>query len=280
MQINQLKKKWITEEQRAFQGWDFSHLDSRWQNGEMPWDYKSIVLDHLHPADQLLDMGTGGGEFLRSLNHAFEKTAATETWQPNIQLCMETLAPLGIAVYPVGDDGLMPIAAERFDLVINRHASYNLHEVCRVLKPGGMFITQQVGSRNCILLETRINKEPLHHQVFSLESELPKFRDCGFSVQFADECFPTLRFFDVGAVVYWAKVIQWSFPGFSVEKNFEQLCVLQEELDRKGVVSDLEHRFIIVAQRKRESTESSHGRASTRSNRAVTPPLRNPATWD
>lgn len=254
MQDNKRKKLWLEEEKYPFQGWDFSHLDSRWQFDAMPWDYKSIVTEHLHPADQLLDMGTGGGEFLLSLKHQCENTSVTETWQPNIQLCTETLAPLGITVYPVCDDGLLPIAAERFDLVINRHSFYNLHEVRRVLKPGGVFITQQVGSRNCILLETRINEKPPQHPTFSLESELPRFRDCGFSVRYAAECFPTLQFYDVGAIVYWAKVIQWSFPEFSVQKNYKRLCALQEEIDQRGAFSDSEHRFIIVAQCAKESS--------------------------
>lgn len=254
MQDNKLKELWIEEEKYPFQGWDFSHLDSRWQFDVMPWDYKSIVMEHLHPADSLLDMGTGGGEFLLSLNHPYEKTSVTETWQPNIQLCMETLVPLGVQVYPVREDGQLPIAAERFDLVINRHSSYNLHEVRRILKPGGVFVTQQVGSRNCVLLETRINEKPPQHPTFSLESELPRFRDCGFSVQYAVECFPRLQFYDVGAIVYWAKVIQWSFPEFSVERNYERLCTLQEEIDQRGVFSDSEHRFIIVAQCTKESS--------------------------
>ena len=65
---------------------------------------------------------------------------------------------------------------------------------------------------------------------------------------YSDECFPELKFFDVGAIVFWAKIIEWSFPGFSVERNFQKLCALQEELDQHGFISSLQHRFIIVAQ--------------------------------
>lgn len=248
MNYKKRKNIWITEEQHAFQGWDFSHLQSRWQSEPLPWDYKAIVRKYLHPTNRLLDMGTGGGEFLLSLNHPHKNTAVTETWQPNIQLCLKNLSPLGIRVYPVKEDTSLPIAMNSFDIVINRHASYNLHEVRRILKPGGIFITQQVGGENCFELQKRINLEKPTSQNFSMKTQLPEFQACGFEIKYANEYFPLLKFFDVGAVVFWAKTIVWSFPEFSVEKNFDKLCALQDEIDQKGFVSDLEHRFLIVAQ--------------------------------
>ena len=41
-------------------------------------------------------LDTGGGEFLLSLHHPFQNTSATEGYPPNVQLCKETLLPLGI----------------------------------------------------------------------------------------------------------------------------------------------------------------------------------------
>ena len=248
MNYEELKNYWLEEEQHAFRGWDFSHIQSRWQHSPLDWDYKSIVTERLCPTNQLLDMGTGGGEFLLSLNHPHGGTSVTEAWAPNIQLCMEKLAPLGVQVYPVKEDALLPIADSSFDIVINRHESYDLHEVRRVLKPNGMFITQQVGGENGISLEKRINLEERIHPVFSLQSEMPQFQDNGFSVKYSNECFPELKFFNVGAFVFWAKIIEWSFPGFSVEKNFERLCALHNNLEQRGFISTTEHRFVIVAQ--------------------------------
>lgn len=248
MNCEELKSYWLSEEQYAFQGWDFSHIQSRWQHEPLGWDYKSIIMEHLCPTDQLLDMGTGGGEFLLSLNHPYENTSVTEAWAPNIQLCRERLAPLGIQVYPVQEDAPLPIADNSFDIVINRHESYDLPEVKRVLKPGGLFIAQQVGSENCASLEKRINLEEYARPAFSLQTELPVFQECGFAVKYAAESFPELKFFDVGVIVFWAKIIEWSFPGFSVEKNFERLCALQNELELRGFISTTEHRFLIVSQ--------------------------------
>lgn len=248
MTCEELKNFWLAEQQHAFQGWDFSHIQSRWQHEPLGWDYKSILMEYLCPTHQLLDMGTGGGEFLLSLKHPHENTSVTEGWAPNIQLCRDKLAPLGVRVYPVKEDAPLPIADNSFDIVINRHESYDLHEVKRVLKPGGMFITQQVGGENCVSLEKRINLEDYAHPAFSLQTELPLFQDCGFAVKYSIESFPRLKFFDVGAIVFWAKIIEWSFPGFSVDKNFERLCTLQNDLEQRGFISTTEHRFLIVSQ--------------------------------
>ena len=48
-------------------GWDFSHIRGRVEEAPLPWDYKQKVLDFLKPQSVILDMGTGGGEFLLSL---------------------------------------------------------------------------------------------------------------------------------------------------------------------------------------------------------------------
>lgn len=249
MNDKQLKDAWLEEEQHAFEGWDFSHLQSRWKRESLEWNYTALVMEHLHKSDQLLDMGTGGGEFLLSLGHPYENTSTTESWSPNIQLCLEKLSPLGIQVYSVHSDMQLPIEDDSFDVIINRHGSYHLDEVKRILKPGGIFITQQVGDTNCISLEKRINlSNTPARELFSLRTELLKLQNCGFLVHDAKECYSELKFFDVGAVVFWARIIVWSFPEFSVEKNFEQLCTLQQDILQRGFISTLEHRFFIVAQ--------------------------------
>ena len=90
---------WTQEEQSAeMHGWDFSHIRGRVEEAPLPWDYKQKVLDFLKPQSVILDMGTGGGEFLLSLRHPFSQTSVTESWQPNFELCEKKLAPLGITI--------------------------------------------------------------------------------------------------------------------------------------------------------------------------------------
>ena len=64
-----LYRLWKEEEAATFTGWDFSHLNGRCQDGELPWNYESMARSLLCPEKELLDMGTGGGEFLLTLGH-------------------------------------------------------------------------------------------------------------------------------------------------------------------------------------------------------------------
>ena len=85
MKTEELRKIWKAEEALAhIHGWDFSHIDSRYrEEGSLPWDYRKIILSHLGDRDYLLDMDTGGGEFLLSLGHPYSRTSATEAYPPN-----------------------------------------------------------------------------------------------------------------------------------------------------------------------------------------------------
>ena len=96
--MNELKKLWLEEEKIAhIRGWDFSHIDGRYREGDdIPWNYKDIIMKYLTSDMHILDYDTGGGEFLLSLQHPFVKISATEGYAPNVELCKSVLLPLGI----------------------------------------------------------------------------------------------------------------------------------------------------------------------------------------
>lgn len=252
MTAQELKALWKKEEEAAFSGWDFSHLQGRYVEDPLPWDYREKVLDFLKQDSRLLDMGTGGGEFLLSLGHPPALTAVTEGWKPNLELCRKRLSPLGIQVEEcVCESGVpMPFESESFDLVLNRHESYDFSEVYRVLKPGGFLITQQVGGQNGRALAKRLLPEFTRlGPDFNLENQEPKMKEAGFRVMYRNQAYPAGKFLDIGALCYHAKVIQWEFPGFSVERCFDRLLELQKEIEARGFVENREHRFILIGKK-------------------------------
>lgn len=242
-----LKQQWQREQEYAFRGWDFSHLDGRWKSECLPWDYAEIIKKHLKCTDRLLDMGTGGGEFLLSLNHPCGLTTVTEAYPPNLELCQKVLSPLGIPVVPSYDDHRLPFQPDTFDIITNRHESFDLREVKRILKRGGYFITQQVGNTNNHLLTARlIDGFPSQFQEHNLERYLKISTELGLELEKAEECFPLLKFYDIDALVYYAKIIQWEFPGFSVESCFKRLCECHHEIEKNGYIESRQHRFILI----------------------------------
>ena len=246
-------EEWKAEEAAAVMtGWDFSHLDGRYEEGPLPWSYREKVGDFLKPDSRILDMGTGGGEFLLSLRHPPELTSVTEGWAPNLALCRQRLEPLGITVrsYDSETGEPLPFADESFDLVLNRHESYDLKEVYRVLKPGGFFLTQQVGGTNGLALSRFLGlAEERCLETFNLENELPRFREAGFRIMFRSQAYPEDRFLDVGGLCWYLKIIPWEFPGFSVDRCLDKLLLLQERLERDGFIANREHRFILIGKK-------------------------------
>ena len=250
MKNAELIKNWEDEESFAFKGWDFSHIDSRWDCPNPPWHYQSVVKTYLKDTDILLDMGIGGGEILLTIGHPYNNTFATEAYLPNFELCKKTLSPLGITVAQTFTDDKLPFEDGKFDFVINRHESFDLAEISRVLKKGGFFITQQVGNQNSLdLIERFVENFNPHSPGHMVKCYTNTLEQLGFEIIGTDEFIYTVKFFDVGAFVFYAKVCVWEFPGFTVQKHADKLCDCQREAEANGFVSGIGHRFLIVSKK-------------------------------
>ena len=82
-----------------------------------------------------------------------------------------------------------------------------------------------------------------------LEVTARKFREAGFAILRGEEYFGPIRFFDVGALVWFARIIQWEFPDFSVDTHLENLLNAQRILEEQGSIDGSIHRFLLVAQK-------------------------------
>lgn len=252
MNKEELKSIWKKEESIAYiKGWDFSHIHDRYdEEYDLPWDYKEIVKQYLNDDLNLLDYDTGGGEFLLSLEHPFDKTSATEGYKPNVQICKERLLPLGIHFKECNAPSAIPYKDEAFDMIINRHGSFDSQELYRLLKKDGIFVTEQVGGDNeRDLVDMILPGTPKPFPHLNLKEQRKVFEEAGFQILDAQEAYRPIRFYDVGAFVWFAHIIEWEFPGFSVDKCFERLLNMQKILEDKGEVKGTIHRFLIVAKK-------------------------------
>jgi SAM-dependent methyltransferase len=231
-----------------FSGWDFTFLRGRMCESALPWDYVQKVRTAFASALSLLDMGTGGGEFLASLVPLPSRTHATEAYAPNIPVARARLEPLGVRLHLIESEGQLPFPDGSFDLVINRHESFVGEQVFRVLRSGGRFITQQVGERNLLelnmWLEGKTRTSASDHQM-----ALADLRHAGFDIVESGESLTDSVFLDVGAVVYYLKAVPWQVPGFSVEKHHDQLRAIHYHILATGRVAATAHRFFVVARK-------------------------------
>lgn len=252
MQQAELVKFWQQEEEQPFIGWDFSYLAGRMLEETPPWSYATRAAELLCRASAVLDLDTGGGERLLKLRpHWPAKVVATENYPPNVQLASERLAPYGVPVIdvPSTDEGPLPFATSEFDLVLNRHAGFNPREVARLLAPGGTFLTQQVHGLWAADLLAAFDTTPQWPEATPANYR-PRLQAAGLTIVTLEEWSGKLAFTDVGAIVYYLKAVPWLVPGFTVQRHFDQLLRLQQQLERGEELTFAARKYLIEAQKR------------------------------
>ncbi|MDE2172734.1 MAG: class I SAM-dependent methyltransferase [Patescibacteria group bacterium] len=242
-----LIEQWKKDEEASFKGWDFSYLKDRMIEDQPPWSYPELAKGLLAKSKSLLDIATGGGEILSSLAPLPADSYALEGHKPNVAVAQEKLKSFGVKVIFLEDTGEYPFPDERFDLVLNRHGGLNLSEIHRVLKKGGCFLTQQVDGYNLSDMMDLFSAKPKWPDN-TLSVVLRKMKDLSFKIIQSNEWKGTIRFTDVGAIVYFLKAIPWIVDDFSVDSHIEYLNKLQSILDKKGELKFSISRFLISAE--------------------------------
>lgn len=243
----------IAEAQAAdFSGWDFAWLKDRMIEEDPPWDYPALVKSYFRDTHSSLDMGTGGGELLSGFAPLPPDTNVTESYQPNLSIAQKRLLPLFVRVHAFEKDAALPFDEANFDLVINRHNSFDLDEVFRILKPGGRFITQQVGGLDNLelnqILETKLSF-PFFD--WGMEAVLTKLYEREWLIEVAEKAALRTTFLDIGAVFYFLKaILPWQIEGFSLESHFAGLVQVHNIIEHQGEFLTTAHRFLIVAKKK------------------------------
>ncbi len=68
-----------------------------------------------------------------------------------------------------------------------------------------------------------------------------------FQIVDAREEYPVTRFYDVGALVYYLRVVEWQVPGFTVERYAQKLREVHHFIIANGCFEVPSHRFLIRA---------------------------------
>ncbi|MEU0571043.1 class I SAM-dependent methyltransferase [Nonomuraea sp. NPDC005983] len=234
-----------------FEGWDFGVFRGRLTEkaDALPWSYERLVRQRLPQVGSLLDLGTGGGELLASLAPLPPRTAATEGYEPNLPIARRRLEPMGVEVAEVGDDDALPFADGSFELVVDRHESYDPQEVRRVLTRDGVFVTQQVGGRDLEEVNQALGAPPHTYRDWDLSAAAAELTDAGFEITWQDEARVPAAFHDIGALVLFLRITSWQVPDFEPDRYAHRLRALHEEMERGHPLEVTYHRFALLAAR-------------------------------
>jgi SAM-dependent methyltransferase len=240
----------------AVQGWDFSWFEGRASEERPPWGYARMLGERMAalagvPGTAALDLQTGGGEVLATIPAGPPTLVATESWLPNVRVARRNLAGLGADVVWLADERAdLPFANATFDLVVSRHpVGVRWDEVARVLKPGGSYLSQDVGHGSAgELTAFMMGPQP---------EPAGQTRDPKWSVIAADqaglivvdlrEFRGRMEFGDIGAVVHFLRKVIWIVPGFTVDAYRERLRALHERIEAQGPFVATTVRFLIEA---------------------------------
>jgi SAM-dependent methyltransferase len=223
---------------RPLLGWDLSY-GGRIETSPPPWNFENIVDAWAARSPDLLDMGTGGGEWLSRRPFPRRRTVATEGWRPNVPVAHARLAPLDVWVVAVAgapDNAdqaahetlpALPFADGAFHLVTNRHESFVAAEVARVLAPGGRFVTQQVGADLGAPFRTLLGAPPAAAAPdWRLSVAVDQVHAAGLEVTLWGEAAAQITFADVGALAWYLRHVPWVMPEFDIDTHREALVAL------------------------------------------------------
>ncbi|MHB1518479.1 MAG: class I SAM-dependent methyltransferase [Acidimicrobiales bacterium] len=236
------------------EGWDFSWFVGRATEERPSWGYATTLVDRMVDAAATLDVQTGGGEVLAFvLGQSIRRPsviAATESWPPNLEIARRNLDPFDVSVVEAADNAELPFDGNSFDLVVSRHPVVTVwDEIARVLRPGGTYLSQQVGAgSNRELVEAMMGPQrPTHAR--SARTAVQSAEATGLVVvDLREEALRTV-FYDVGAVVHFLRKVLWTVPGFTVDAYRERLAAVHEQIQAEGSFVAHAQRFLIEARR-------------------------------
>ncbi len=229
---------------RDFSGWVFN-VDAKHIDDREPWDYAAVARGHASQARRLLDLGTGGGERLAAIVEGLRcRVVATEEWHVNAPVASHHLGPLGIDVLRCSSLEL-PLRDASFDLVLDRHEALEPAEVARVLAPGGLVITQQVGPDNWPELRSffpRKTQFPDHYREYQ-----QGFARAGLTVTEARWHEERVAFASLADIGFMLAVAPWFIEDFDSEREVDELIALEDAHRTADGIVLTEMRYLIVA---------------------------------
>lgn len=188
----------------------------------------------------LLEVQAGTGSMIGSLGSLPPLPVATDGFAPSVAVAAPRLRSAGVHLVVTSEDSpSLPFAQDSFDLVIGRHPiEIWWTEIARVLRPGGSYFAQHVGPHSLRSLSEFLMGPLPSVSKRDPEVERRAAQSAGLVVGRLDMEHPRTAFFDVGAVVYFLRLVPWIVPGFAVAKYRGRLLALHQLIEGRRYVRD------------------------------------------
>ncbi|GAA4713092.1 hypothetical protein APR04_004270 [Promicromonospora umidemergens] len=184
------------------------------------WDYPVLAREIVSSSrGAVLDIGTGNGDFFAGLGPLPKGSAATETG-PAFLAARRRLEPLGVDVRRAEPswtgDVLLPFFDGQYSVVLSRFSTIEPNEVGRVLEPGGTFLTEQVDTRDGIVLNRALGV-PLGWDPDAVTVDVVSdgLVASGLEIVNATEYAGTRTFKDLSSVLWYLRMAAWQVPGLA-----------------------------------------------------------------
>lgn len=229
-------------------GWDFSRM--RDDRDPMPWDYCEVVQRYLRPTDHVLDVGTGGGEKFLELAVNFGSGIGVDPDPAMIETARENTPPALVekVTFIAGAAASLPVPNASCNVVLNRHAVVDVAEIARVLRPGGYFITQQVGAQNTFNICSLFGCGPggrYREPVQEIPDLAAAFQERGCAILSYGTYNMPYYFVDAESLLFWMQAIPM-LEDFDIETHWQQVDYLITEYATPRGIESNEHRELLI----------------------------------
>ncbi|ENH96333.1 hypothetical protein J416_11417 [Gracilibacillus halophilus YIM-C55.5] len=229
-------------------GWDFSQLHVQ-SYGER-WDFFQEVEKLVKRTDKVLDIGTGDGSKLASFASDVEIIIGIDDSTEMIKQAKKKNDFHNIQFH-VMNSKTLDFPNQSFDIVSCRHAPFVASEVERVLKPNGVFLTQQVseGDKQNIVSIFQRGQHQCREKGHLLQRYMNQLTEAGFSNLYTDTYVATEYYQTAEDLLF---LLQHTpiIPDFGQKKEDAQKFdrLVQDYQTTKGIQTNSE-RFLIVARK-------------------------------
>jgi SAM-dependent methyltransferase len=149
------------------------------------------------------------------------------------------------------DAARLGVGDGQFDVVLNRHADVVVAEIVRVLRPGGLFITQQVAARNTLNILAAFGWTPesfgpgWYQPVAALAAD---FEAAGCRVLAQGMYDVRYWFLDVPSLLFWLTAVPLPEP-FDLARHWRGVNrILEAHTTPRGIETN-EHRELLIVRK-------------------------------